>query len=554
MNRGHVGLFALALGALVALAASTTACEADGAEVIVEVKTDLVVGVEFIAIRTELAGRAAPIDRVVYRGARGEEGLRAAEIGGVPEGDQQLDVSLLDAGMRPVLRRRVRVRVNGPTGVTVLFTRSCEGVTCPGPGDDARLTECVSGTCADPSCIVEVRATCPPAECAADADCTFAAACAEGRCVDDACLAVPRAGACASTEYCHPDLGCLALPEPVAPDAGPASTDAGGPTDDAGACCGYATCRADCLPCGTCGDGSEGDYAPTADGTLTAGVHRFRSMTIPAGVTIRAVGTEALQLLSRGPVQIDGVLDLSGAPGNDAVCGPAIGIPGVDGVAGGGRGGGSGQPFGEPGGGTGGGGGGQYGGGGGGGGGGGSALVGASGASSVNVSPSVPSSGGAGGAAYDAFAGATFVGGSGGGGAGPGSGANGSGATGGAGGGAVLVVAPTIAIGATGAIRARGGNGGDGGGVEGRTCDSGAGGGGSGGSVWLRASAIAIEGSIDVDGGAGGIAARSSRNNLPGAGGDGSVGQIRLDALEVTGVTTPAFRAGAPLCDGAPCE
>ncbi len=524
-------------------ALSLGACEGDGATLVIDVKTDLVPGVELIAIRTELDAPRTRVDQVVFRGDDAASGIRAAELAGLADGDHVVDVSLLDAAMRVVLRRRVRVVVRGPTGVTLLFTRTCRDVVCPRTGEDTTLTECVGGACADPSCSVEVRATCPPAECTSDDACTFAASCARGACVDGFCLATSSAGACASNEYCHPDLGCLALPDPI-PDAGP--RDAG--AVDGGACCGFAMCRADCTACGTCGDASEGAFEPTADRMLAGGAHYFSSVTVPAGVTVRGAGPTPLQIFSTGPVRIDGTLDISGVAGRDSICVYMPQVGGI-GVAGGGNGGNSGQAMGMPGQGPGAGGAGTQGDAGGGGGGAGSRVAGMPGAND-----SIGAAGGASGPPYDAFAGAAFEAGSGGGGAGQGAAGNASGGGGGAGGGAVLIIAPEITIGATGGIRAAGGAGGGGGGAGGRACAGGGGGGGSGGSVWLRGSVVAIDGAIDVAGGLGGVTGLDPRGDVPGAGGTGGEGQIRVDALEISGTTTPELIARLPVCDGPPCD
>lgn len=492
------------------------ACSSDdeGASLVVDVKTDLVPGIEFVAVRTALGDSERAFDLPAFRGVSFTEGQRAAEIDGLVPGELTAEVSLLDADMISVLSRRVRVDVRGPTGVTVVLARACSGVSCPGPGDDPSLTECVGGVCSAPTCTVESQETCPAAECTTDAACDFAASCAVGRCTDGSCLAESVADACGDDAYCDPELGCTPV-EPPAPS------------------------------CGPCGDGSEGVYEPTADEDLAGGLRQFESFHVPSGVTIRATGGQVLQIFSRGPVRIDGVLDLAGGEArSSAGCTPTP-VGGGQGRAGGGDGGSSGTN-GEMGQGPGGGSGGRLSMGGSGGGGGGSAEAGDEGA------PSSGREGGAGGVTYAAISGATIAGGSGGGGGGDGTQAPGGGGSGGAGGGAVLIIAPEITIGAGGSIRAGGAAGGNGGGI-GTTCDGGAGGGGSGGTVWLRAGTVTVDGVIDVSGGPGGRVGLGGGGVVPGAGGAGARGQLRIDAELVEGAAVPAHEPGPTTCDETVC-
>ncbi|HJL24002.1 MAG TPA: putative metal-binding motif-containing protein, partial [Polyangiaceae bacterium LLY-WYZ-15_(1-7)] len=70
-------------------------------------------------------------------------------------------------------------------------------------------------------------------------------------------------------------------------------------------------------------DESEGDFMPTEDTVLPAGVHQFRRVVIPAGVrvTTNQDGVGVLDIRATEEVVIAGVLDLSGARGGDAVDG-----------------------------------------------------------------------------------------------------------------------------------------------------------------------------------------------------------------------------------------
>ncbi|MFO0610453.1 MAG: hypothetical protein U0324_45250 [Polyangiales bacterium] len=109
----------------------------------------------------------------------------------------------------------------------------------------------------------------------------------------------------------------------------------------AGVCCVGAACAP--FP----SSGREGAFAPAADTVLSAGVHEFTTVTIPAGVTVRTDGVGTLEIRATGAITILGTVDLSGADGGRPRCtdrgcsggaGGATGHPGAemrDGVGGG---------------------------------------------------------------------------------------------------------------------------------------------------------------------------------------------------------------------------
>ena len=78
------------------------------------------------------------------------------------------------------------------------------------------------------------------------------------------------------------------------------------------------------------------------NGTVEVMAFDFTTITVPAGVTIRAKGLRALALLSSGPVQVDGVVDVSGQDSGGDL-GSKGGAGGV-GAGGGGGGGDDGYP------------------------------------------------------------------------------------------------------------------------------------------------------------------------------------------------------------------
>jgi hypothetical protein len=171
-------------------ALSASACGEETGEIIVDLRTDYVPGVEFTAVRSEVVGATVtPVITSAFATDDFIEGELVAELTGVPFGGQQVRVTLIGPSGTPLDERTERVDVAGRVPATFYIPR--------------RDTDC-----------------------GADSDCVFSAACGAGRCVESACLFTPNDGACAPDEYCDPDEGCLVRPDP--PDAGPdGAVDAG---------------------------------------------------------------------------------------------------------------------------------------------------------------------------------------------------------------------------------------------------------------------------------------------------------------------------------------
>lgn len=288
-------------------------------------------------------------------------------------------------------------------------------------------------------------------------------------------------------------------------------------------------------------DGHDGDYLPGGSTTLVGGTYYFRDFIIPPGVTISVAGTNALQVYVQRNAEVRGTLTASGGNGGNGAAGNVPGGAGGTAVGGGYSGGGGGSHQGGiatsgtngfgPGAGL----------GtildiiGGGGGGGGFAFNGSNGVNSTccaaRCGVDLTKPGGAGGAAYSSNNFAVLLAGSGGGGGAATGADNGSGAGGGAGGGAIFLESSNLVV--TGTIRCAGGNGGsvlDG-------SDGSAGGGGSGGSIWLRCLNLSMSNSpaLQANGGLGGTTVVGPTCGLPGAGGIGAVGRIRLDYITTAG-------------------
>ncbi len=218
---------------LIALFSSTTTvgCSDDGVSVIVDLKTDLVPGVEFSRVETAIVDEPALGAPVTVRTAQELsvelaqpfiDGRRVAEFSGVPEATTLLRVRLFDARGRETTERFTRVAVAGDTAVTVLLTRNCVDVTCPSDESATGLQACLDGACVDERCSPETQEFCPDAVCSpatVDTDCPMRADCATATCDDGVCLYGSAASACDSDEWCNPEVGCESIPV-IGGDAG----------------------------------------------------------------------------------------------------------------------------------------------------------------------------------------------------------------------------------------------------------------------------------------------------------------------------------------------
>ena len=68
--------------------------------------------------------------------------------------------------------------------------------------------------------------------------------------------------------------------------------------------------------------GEDGPFAPDSDTVLAPGVYHYTTITIPAGVTVTTTANGRLDLRARGPVVIDGNIDVSGGRGGDGGVAP----------------------------------------------------------------------------------------------------------------------------------------------------------------------------------------------------------------------------------------
>ncbi len=153
-------------------------------------------------------------------------GFRVAEYTDLPRGQFGLRL-LAYRGGTTLVTRRANVDLRDSLAMTVVVSRSCEGVSCPQSGDPEIATECIGGTCEPPECFPESPSSCL-GSCTIDADCP-SLGCGTGRCIDTACFLEVDNSACASGE-CRADLTCAPQPDVGMPDVGmPDAFDAGPP-------------------------------------------------------------------------------------------------------------------------------------------------------------------------------------------------------------------------------------------------------------------------------------------------------------------------------------
>jgi hypothetical protein len=186
-----------------------TGCES-GATLVVQVRSDLVPGRELAAVEIELDSST---DRIEASDARDwGRGVRALERSDLAAGQHQLVIRAVDAGGAVIVDRPLRVDLHGGElrVVTVLLTRDCAGVSCPGAADDPLAAACLGGRCVPEECVEEDAAACGEPACAGASDCAVpSAACASAECTaSSTCLTVLAHDACAAGEVCSAELGC----------------------------------------------------------------------------------------------------------------------------------------------------------------------------------------------------------------------------------------------------------------------------------------------------------------------------------------------------------
>ena len=188
-------------------------------DLIVDMRTDMVCGVEFHSVEVSVDG-AAPT--VVWPSPRSDflDGVRLVDVESLAPGSHQVEVTLR-LGSEVVAERSLLVDLVQSRAVTAVFTRSCIDVECPGDRGDATRETCLGGTCVGGACTPETPAFCT-ALCTVDSECAATQACSRGLCRDGVCL-VEDSGSCGPDLFCHPESGC----QPIGASGCPPLTQAG---------------------------------------------------------------------------------------------------------------------------------------------------------------------------------------------------------------------------------------------------------------------------------------------------------------------------------------
>ncbi|MFK7992229.1 MAG: RCC1 domain-containing protein [Sandaracinaceae bacterium] len=180
---------------------------------IVQLRTDLVPGADFFGAQLSLPDdgmEGLPIDW--EPGQDFSRGERIAELPVDPSLARTVQVSLFDAAGDETVTATVLAEQRDDQVVTVVITRDCRSVVCPGEGEDAGATRCLAGGCTVPECLTGAEESCPDPECAVDSDCPSASACSQGVCSDGVCFVGPSDDRCGTDEFCDPESGCTLLP------------------------------------------------------------------------------------------------------------------------------------------------------------------------------------------------------------------------------------------------------------------------------------------------------------------------------------------------------
>lgn len=198
------------------------ACSSDAGSLAVDLRTDLVPGVEFDRIEVQVG---ASVESAMVMSGDFLRGVRVAAFDDLSPGAQTGELRMR-ALSGAVISRPFQAEVRGASSViTLVVSRDCRNVDCP--GDSAGLgSACLGGRCGDARCSAETPEFCvETSECETATDCPDAAGCSSALCELGACL-YADSGDCEASEYCDPERGCLPRPETEA-DAGlDADTDA----------------------------------------------------------------------------------------------------------------------------------------------------------------------------------------------------------------------------------------------------------------------------------------------------------------------------------------
>ncbi|MBK8171243.1 MAG: hypothetical protein IPK60_12975 [Sandaracinaceae bacterium] len=239
-----------------------SACSTNESSIVVEVVSGIVPGAQFTHVTVSRvlpnAGVGTmPIDPHDIAATFGQDyahGFRVATFDAVPHGEHTIEVLLYKENGLLLMRRRVRVQTSGDFVLRVHITPNCIGVTCPSPGGNAGLSECLDGHCVDPRCNPPSREFCDAITfCNSEGDCAATSSCAEATCIDGICDAAPLDGACPDTQWCDPAVGAGCETRALVDGGIDADASMDGGTDDAAAPDAGPLCGSTCVdPDNTC--------------------------------------------------------------------------------------------------------------------------------------------------------------------------------------------------------------------------------------------------------------------------------------------------------------
>jgi hypothetical protein len=219
------GVRAVVLVLFSAWCAFVAACGDGGLTLKVVLVTDYRPGAELATVETalEVGGELRVVRTPVLASDMYVDGEEVASFDGLAAGSHRVEVRAFDPTGAPLAMRATTVMMTEDLTVTVLLTRDCATVECPGPGDAPTATECQGGRCVEPGCGPDHPELCPMADCVVDGDCTTSIACADGRCLGGSCFFEPDDAACGAGQVCDLGAGGCVM---AGVDAGP-GMDAG---------------------------------------------------------------------------------------------------------------------------------------------------------------------------------------------------------------------------------------------------------------------------------------------------------------------------------------
>ncbi|MFT5353603.1 MAG: hypothetical protein ACI9KE_000803 [Polyangiales bacterium] len=192
------------------------ACAPAASSVFVELRTDLIPGIEFERIEVlRFSEDGTELLRQETRSINGRDFVQGAQVARLEgdDGDWLIEVRLRDAMDGLVVTQPVLVTVSGDTIVTALISRECRGVECPAALGNATDTACLAGECVSPRCTLESPEECGAPQCESDESCG-SVECGAVQCLDGYCFASSSTAEaeCGEEQYCDVAVGCRAIP------------------------------------------------------------------------------------------------------------------------------------------------------------------------------------------------------------------------------------------------------------------------------------------------------------------------------------------------------